>query len=318
MKQSLRRINPIIIVGCVFALVAGIATYRYVRTPPKPPAKPPTVGVKPAEVPILAARDIPTNQLITVESLKSGDPKKAEWSLDQKQRLMDLIGKVASRDLRAGEPIKLEDVMAPVATMTGHDFLVPTGLRALTIRTASAIAGEPELARPGDRVDVIILMPDAQMGKRGVTVAQNVPVLSVVESTATSPAASEGSQGGEAQQPAPEAQVSSTAAPPTVVLGVTPRQAEEIAAGQLFGKVRLTIRNPLDLSKIPYFTRRETGGITRLGIGTPGAVSLVRKPPLPKGAISPRIYTLPGAFPGPTVPIQVVRGTEHSLINVPK
>lgn len=313
MNPTLRRVNPTLIIGFVLAIAASALTYRLVSAPKRPASglvrKQANRGKRHA---VIAACDIAANQWITLDLLKSGDTRRTGWTPEQQRVLSDLVGKTTLREIHAGDPVRPEDVTIPTGGAMGHDFQVPPGLRALTVQTASAIAGQPELVRPGDRVDVIVLFSDAHGAQRGKTVAQKVPILSVISSTPV-PAPAAGATAG-TPPPQPPATPNS---PPTVVLGVTPEEAEEIAVGELTGRVRLTIRNPLDqtiyVPVLKVLEAKQGSETSRSRVGSGKLANVV-------GGVS--VPPLPGMYSGPPpkgfTSVEVIRGNERSRLNVPK
>ncbi|NCO36208.1 MAG: Flp pilus assembly protein CpaB [Armatimonadetes bacterium] len=326
MMQGLRRVNPVLIVGFMLALVAGLATYRYVRHQRTPSGKLPVKPPIPEGSAILASRAIVSGEVVTVDMLKSDDSNHPEWTEKQRGLLQSTVGRVTLRDIASGEEVSPEDVEVPlvVSPGTGYPFHIPEGLRALSIQTGSALSGQPELAHPGDQVDVIALTNEAgQAFSR--TIAQNAPVLSVIDGLAP-PSTPVAAKRGEGTKPA-EAP-SAPSGPPTVVIGVTPEQAEQIALAQMVGSIRVTIRNRLDESR---FASKGTDGrgvlwpSRREKIDRPATTarrpSIVPFGPPPATGWPGRAATRPQPSSVPKEPretVEVIRGNERTFVEVRK
>jgi pilus assembly protein CpaB len=146
-------------------------------------------------------------------------------------------------------------------------------MRALTVRVDDVI-GVAGFLLPGNRVDIVaVRRPPGGRSAVSETLLQNVKVLAVDQTT--SPDKNE----------------------PVVVravtLELTPKQAEQLAEATEEGKVRLTLRNPLD-------------SVTVAAAPEPSPVA---PPPKPKPATPKRV--------GPRVgQVTVIRGTAVSTSKV--
>jgi len=320
MRQILRRVNPVLVIGILLAVVASVATHRYVGQQRSLRTRRVVQPAPVSKAVIVAARNINAGQLVTSEMLRSSDVAHPAWTPEQKEMLLNIIGRVASRDIAAGEEVKAADFAPPETcrATSGQAFEVPPGLRALSVQTGSALAGQPELVRPGDQVDVIALT--SQSGwTYSRTIVQNTPVLSVIEGGL--PATPETPR----ESGVPSQGAARPAGPATVVLAVTPEQAEQIALAQMLGTIRLTVRNRMDHSRFASKGTDGTGvlwprgrGRRELSTGT----GEKRLPPPP--ASQPRPIWSAGLTPPQPAPrlsepratVEVIRGVERSLVEV--
>jgi len=141
--------------------------------------------------------------------------------------------------VRAGEPIPRSAVAKP----GDRDFLqvvLSPGARAIAIPVATSGASTG-LLYPGDHVDVILTQTfknDPPLTRRSgsETVAERLRVLSVDPSDAKSPAAANG-------------------VGRTVILEVTPEQAEKINVAAELGKLSLTLRSSSTAASVASITK---------------------------------------------------------------
>lgn len=157
-------------------IVAGIAVfYVYVETYTQEE----TGGVPVAVV--VAAADIPFGQpmqasWLTVEELPSSYVEDRHLRATELRRL---IGVRLAQSVRAGEAVLRTDLSSLSDQRRTLSTTIPEGMRAvgLDVRPEQSFSG---LLRPGDRVDVVLVVGDMRHPEQGrsVVVAQNVLVLS--------------------------------------------------------------------------------------------------------------------------------------------
>ncbi|MHB0912933.1 MAG: Flp pilus assembly protein CpaB [Armatimonadota bacterium] len=158
-----------------------------------------------------------------------------------------VIGRVASREIRPGEPVSVDCI----ASRDRLSYEVPLLMRAVTVAVDPVIAVGGFL-KPGDRVDVIATFSvnDATVTR---TVLQNVQLLAI--GSRVSDVKSNRARGEE-----------STAKPaqsPNATLAVLPRDAEKLVLADSKGEIRLSLRRPDDNSYV-----RPVGITGRAMIGT--------------------------------------------------
>ncbi|MEQ1502576.1 MAG: Flp pilus assembly protein CpaB [Myxococcota bacterium] len=138
------------------------------------------------------------------------------------------IGRVLLERALVGDLVR-EERMAPPAIDGGLHALVPRGMRAqsLEIKGAPALSGFVE---PGNKVDVLVTIPDEEDAEHGetVTLASGVPVLAVNERISETVAG----------EPVLKSQI-------TVV--VTPAESERLThVTAIHARITLTLRSDLD------------------------------------------------------------------------
>lgn len=143
-------------------------------------------------------------------------------------------GRVISHPLRSGEPILQSHLSREVGA--GFSSQLPHGMRALTVPVddESSIAG---MLAPGDRIDILFTTTTKN---ESVT----VPLLSNVIVVATGARTSTNSGYLD------ERRVGSSYA--TVKLSVSPGDAAKIALAQDVGKIAFMLRQPQDVSPVPF------------------------------------------------------------------
>jgi Flp pilus assembly protein CpaB len=145
------------------------------------------------------------------------------------------------------------EALLPLNDQTSVSYVVPEGQRALAI-AVSKVVGAGGLIRPGDHVDIVVVLQVEVIGdgdsvtfSRAFTLTQNVEVLAVeqaLEALGEGVATGDGARGTtagdtEAQPPAqPDAQV--------VTLALTPQVAQQVMLAELEGEIRLSVRAPGD------------------------------------------------------------------------
>ena len=173
-----------------------------------------------AAKPLKAGAVIAATDVKTLEWPGAHTPKGTFENMDQ------VVGKTVF-DAIAEEELVSETHLASAQSGAGSG--VPEGLRAVTIHVTDS-SGVVNMLRPGQKVDVQVVL-----GKGGVdttvrTALENLKVLAVG-------AAAEGTSQGPIL--------------PSVTLLAAPAQADVLAAADSGARVRLTLRNPLDDKQQP-------------------------------------------------------------------
>ncbi|WP_342235666.1 Flp pilus assembly protein CpaB [Inquilinus sp. OTU3971] len=217
----------------------------------------PVVQPAPADVKVFgvmtAARFIARGQAITREdvattSIVGAVPHGARTAIG------DVVGKVATADIMA-QQLLLDSTISADPAQAGLAALVPAGYRAISILTNDEIAVS-QFVRPGDRVDIQLVLPDTVLSKQGAlerpesdasearTVLQDVLVLTV-GSTLGDPtlaqAAAEQAAGAAGRRSEPSR---------TISLAMTPDQIAKFALARSLGSFYLSLRGSDDLQLV--------------------------------------------------------------------
>jgi pilus assembly protein CpaB len=149
-----------------------------------------------------------------------------------------IVGRVPRERILEGEPVRMER-LADARDGAGLNALIPKGQRALQVELqgASAVGG---FVNPGDYVDILYTGVDPERG--GVhtkTLLQSKLILAVDERLAVRD----------------ESAAARTGVAPSVTLALTPTEAQIVTHASRTGKVTLTLRNHVDV------TRQEVHGV---------------------------------------------------------
>lgn len=214
--------------------------------PPVAPSAPAAVEVWAASHPIARGERIAAADLRTV-GLQGALPAGVQTSARA------IIGKVAVVNIPAAALITADTVTDDPAR-AGLALMVPSGLRAVALRTNEEIA-VGNFIRPGDHVDIELVLkprgPLAAAAPSGAqaaaadqpearTLLQDVTVLSVGSSLADHPPGSR-PPGGNTRRPEP---------PHVVTLALAPDQISRLALARALGEVFLALRNPHDIATV--------------------------------------------------------------------
>ncbi|MGN0334308.1 MAG: Flp pilus assembly protein CpaB [Lachnospiraceae bacterium] len=174
---------------------------------------------------VVAVSDIPQNTVITEEML-AVQTIPEELVLTGACRNKELlIGKMALVELKAGEQIFDSRLIAVgERNAASLSMMIEEDKRAITIAVDS-VAGLSNMIRPGDMVDVLCHITDADENAVTNTLVENIPVLAVDNVVST-----QGKSDGYS----------------TITLMVTPEEANKIDWCGNQGFLRLILRTPLD------------------------------------------------------------------------
>jgi pilus assembly protein CpaB len=240
------------LLGSLLIIGYGASTMLRNRAPVAPVVAP----VAPAApTGVWAAKQaIPRGQTITRGELVFM-PMRAPLPAGAVTQASAAVGRVAVIDIPAYSLI-LADRIADDPAKAGLAQMVPVGMRAVTLRTnEESLVGN--FVRPGDHVDVQLVLPKAVLPKQSDKTAealgndsesrlllQDVTVLAVGNSLSETPPAAT-PPGSAARRPEP---------PHIVTLALAPEQAGELMLARSLGQLFLTLRNPTDIAAVPATT----------------------------------------------------------------
>ena len=166
----------------------------------------------------------------------------------------DVIGKVATADILP-QQLLLDATISADPAKAGLAALVPAGYRAISILTNDEIAVS-QFVRPGDKVDIQLVLPDTLFAKQGSverpetdvsearTVLQDVLVLTV-GSTLGDPTLAQAAAEQAASASGRRNEVSRT-----ISLAMTPDQIAKFALARSLGSFYLSLRGSDDLQLV--------------------------------------------------------------------
>lgn len=338
----MQKSNQTAIIGVIIfgILAVGLTFYALTRgSAPPPPnvTETSTPNGENSTTPktyFVAARQILPRTRITrdmlMERQSDGHPIPTNAITDPFQ----VVGQLANSIIQPGQIFTTAATVQPVARVIPANIPVPAGLRAVAVwvNPTETTAG---LVDVGDRVDIIstnklkgqTATSDSVDFVSGRTIAQDLQVLAVDKSINSIPI--------DPTKPAPPAasnqQAENSAASRTrVIVAATPQQAQRITAANEAGTLHIIIRNPGDSAVLP--TGESLEYPVRL-ISTKAAKAAPPAParapasnngnsgpyfPPPSSSLPPAVTTGPTTVSSPNNEVTVIRGTEKTMVTVPK
>ncbi len=262
----MNRRNRTSLVLAVAVGLAGLATYGVFRTIKSIPVRQVEVATKHV---VVAAENLPLGTRVSKEQLKvvgwpAATPVEGTFaSIDA------VVGRGLISPVQANE-LLTENKLAPIEAGAGLSPSIPSGMRALSVKTNDVI-GVAGFTVPGARVDVVVVVKDRDNSMARVVVS-NLQVL-----TAGTKYDIEQAKDG---KPMPSS---------VVTLLVTPEQAERITLAQSNGSITLVLRNPLDV------TPTATSGVRMAGLmGSPSTAPVEKPAPSKRAKVSvPAVVVAP-------------------------
>ncbi len=271
-----------ILIGGVAAILIGLMASRYVYQRMAEAAKP---GMATAQM-VVAAQPLALGTRVGPQNLRL-----ISWPAGQRlpgsfTRIEDCVDRALITSVIEGEPV-LDGKLAPKEAGAGLSAVIPTGMRAVSVRVDDvvAVAG---FALPGTMVDVQVTANTS--GSSGVsvtnTILQDVRVLAAGQKV-------EQDKEGKPQTVS------------VVTLLVTPDQANKLTMASTDGHIHLALRNTIDTK----LTEPSPVYMSSLLVGA-------RPEPAPKPTRIKRAAP-PPAPPAPLV-IEVIRGDKKDTATFPQ
>jgi pilus assembly protein CpaB len=216
---------------CVIALalVCGVSAAFGIRQ--LRGAAAPSSSTEMAQV-VVAKKDIPRGQMLRAEMLTTRPCPKDWVPAKALRRIEDALERSALTLIGAGETVS-ESKIAPKDAGRGLAALIPSGMRAYTVKTSRVASNVAGFVLPGNRVDVLLTLrgnsEDGTGGGSTTTLLQAVEILAVDQ-----------------QLDAPAENKTDPKQSSSVTLLVTPDQAALLDLGQNMGTLTLSLRSPGD------------------------------------------------------------------------
>ena len=234
---------------------------------------------------VVAVVDLPRGASITPEAVKIKEFPRDLVPAGALSKLEDAVNRGIFVPLTKDEPV-LESKLAPKGAGRGLSALIPSGMRAYSVKVPDVAQGVAGFILPGNRVDVLLSLGEISGtnetgGGSTTTLLQNVEILAVDQ-----------------KMDAPSDNKVDTKDLRSVTLLVTPQQANRLDLGQNKGMLHLALRNREDNEAA------QTKPATLIDLRPPVPLP----PPLPKAPEPP-----------PTVSIRTIRGVREGdvLIQIP-
>jgi pilus assembly protein CpaB len=185
---------------------------------------------------LIASKDIPLGERLTVESLKLEAWPKDKIPAGSVAKLEDAQGLRTRTKLYAGEPILEKKLLGKGASMQGESSLIPKGMRVVSVKVDN-VSGGPGLTLPGDRVDVMVHLvrnsgSDIQETSTR-TILKDIKVFAVNDIVDM-----------ERDKDSSKEKDRERLSAKTISLLVTPPQAAKLTLASELGKIRLIMRGP--------------------------------------------------------------------------
>lgn len=184
---------------------------------------------------VVAANDIQVGTLLGDGDLKivrfpAGELPGGVFSSKSK-----VVGRGAILPISKGEFL-LSNKLAAEGSKAGLPSLIPTGMRAVSVRVNDVVA-VANFAVPGTHVDVLLTGTPGDGGQPvTTTVLEDIKVLAAGQRLETTSSGLSGMMG-------------DSQAFPVITLAVSPDDAQKLTLAASEGKIQLALRNPLDSSQ---------------------------------------------------------------------
>ena len=247
--NKLPKINPLVILLFTAILLGIAATYlssAYLKNREKSIAAELKQGMSGQTVEVLVStQNLPAGSTLGNTLVKREVPVDLIDENTLTPRDFDRVsGAKLVRPLRAGYPINVSFFIDKIRTFSEA---VEEGMRAITIEV-DEINSMAQMVKPGNRVDLMLLVPDRSDPDGGfevMMVLQNVKVLATGQSVA--PKEYTDSEGKKQQSPGGKDQNYNN-----FTFEVTPQEAATIALAQNSGKIRAVLRNIEDKKPVAF------------------------------------------------------------------
>src|SRR5271165_4901964 len=253
---------------------------------------------------VVAVVDLLRGGSITPEAVKIKEFPKDLIPAGALSKLEDAVNRGIFVPLTKGEPV-LESKLAPKGAGRGLAALIPSGMRAYSVKVPDVAQGVAGFILPGNRVDVLLSLGETSGtnetgGGSTITLLQNVEILAVDQKI-----------------DAPSDNKVDTKDLRSVTLLVSPQQANQLDLGQNKGMLHLALRN-LEDNKAAL-TKAATLLDLRFRPEKPWEWAKGALGWLDKAFGQPPAPPLKAPEPPPTVQIRTIRGGHEGavLIQIP-
>ncbi|HLY21592.1 MAG TPA: Flp pilus assembly protein CpaB [bacterium] len=268
----------------ILALVTTAVVVGYLQSLQHRTAVAPAV---PMEDVVVATHPIPTRHIIAGGDLKVTQVPASGRHPRALHAVVEGVNRVAVTEIFEGEQV-ITDMLAPADVGASLSYVVPKGMRAVTI-AVNEVADVAGFVAPGDRVDIVGTVVAGGNPETSRIFLQNVLVLA-------------GAQQAD-QKPGQPAKVTTS-----VTVALTPEQVEMLTAIDNSGRVRLALR-PAGVSGTVQ-TRGQTTLSALNGQGVPAPVVAA-----PAARPIPVVIRVTGPAPAPSQNIEIWRGGQKETVH---
>lgn len=236
--------KKVLLVAMVLALITALSINLYLNK-----VKKDIQNVKLTKV-VVAAKDIKARTELDLTMLQVKEIPEELAHPNAFQATKDLVGKISTTEIMAGEQLVSARVIDAKSTERGLGYSVPKGKRAISV-AVDDVVGVSGLIKPGDRVDVLATM-DVESGavnpvdgtSKKVTftkvILQDIEVMAVNQNLTEIINDVEKDQSVEQK---------------TITLAVTLEEAQPLTMATERGKIRMVLRSPVEKEQVklpPY------------------------------------------------------------------
>jgi pilus assembly protein CpaB len=220
-KMRCYAVKKIQLLAILFALIAGVSVYFFLNSLQQS-------SVKDYVDVVVAVRHIDMKTQLTTDMLKYKKmPAEVVHPLSALS-IAEVVGYITQDNLETDEPLLTSQLLKTGQQGGGLAYMIPEGCRAVTILVDN-VGGVSGFLKTGDRVDVLVeidiaIPPSTNKVSTSIMLLENIEVLTTGSTTTAS----------------------STGTYDLVTLVVTPEQSLKLNLADTTGKIRLSLRPPLD------------------------------------------------------------------------
>jgi len=257
---------------------------------------------------VVAVVDLPRGASITPEAVKIKEFPRELVPAGALSKLEDAVDRGIFVPLTKDEPV-LESKLAPKGAGRGLSALIPSGMRAYSVKVPDVAQGVAGFILPGNRVDVLLSLGEISGtnetgGGSTITLLQNVEILAVDQ-----------------KMDAPSDNKVDTKDLRSVTLLVNPQQANLLDLGQNKGMLHLALRNlednktaqtkPATLIDLRFRPEKPWDERAKGVLESLGKALAQWSPVTPVAPVPP---PLKAPVPPPTVAIRTIRGVREGAV----
>jgi pilus assembly protein CpaB len=281
-------------IGVLIAVVASLFTYGWLQKKGRVQSQTQeTISV------VVASSDLRWGTVLATDMLKLTPFLRQSLPEGHFTNTTQVAGRTLINPVKANEPI-FDSRLAPTGSQGGGVAAVITPKKRAMAVKVDKVIGVSGFIHPGNRVDVLVTLPQSGTGATPITktVIQSVLVLATGADVEKS---------GNQERPS---QVD------VITLEVTPEEGEKLALASTEGKLQLALRNSSDTADV--LTKGTTFPVL-LGSYSSAQLSKEEQSPRPKKQAPKKQVAEPTPpAPRPTVSVELVKGGTISSVNFSK
>src|SRR5271157_6447111 len=282
-------------IGVLIALLASLFTYGWLQKKGRAQAQ--TLETVPV---VVASSDLPWGTMLTEDMVKLAPFLRQSLPEGHFANTTQVVGRTLVHPVKANEPI-FDSRLAPTGSQGGGVAAVITPKKRAMAVKVDKVVGVSGFIHPGNRVDVIVTLPQTGKITTPITkiVLENVLVLAT---------GAEVEKSGNREKPS---QVD------VITLEVSPEDGEKLALAASEGKLQLALRNSADTDDV--VTKGTTFPVLIGSYSLPGQVGQDEQHAKPKKQVAKKQIAQPAPLSlRPMVSVELVKGGTISSVNFNK